>query len=122
MSTIRKTTEDREAMAYTKWCMLTPVLRDLVLHIANERACSAQQGYKLKMMGVRRGVSDYFVPLPRGKYHGLWIELKKDKTCKPTFEQEVWLARMRVNDYAAFVAHGADQAIKLTKAYIEGRL
>lgn len=34
---------------------------------------------RLKAEGVKKGVLDIFVAVPRGQYHGLWIEMKIEK-------------------------------------------
>ena len=39
---------------------------------------SAYERFKFKWMGGRKGVSDLFIPIAKGVYHGLFIELKKD--------------------------------------------
>lgn len=44
------------------------------------------RGGNLKAEGVRAGVADTFLPVPRGGYHGLYIEMKKPGG-KPTEEQ-----------------------------------
>src|SRR5690554_620263 len=43
----------------------------------------------LKLTGVKRGVPDIFLPLPRNGYHGLWIELKSmSKSARASKEQQ----------------------------------
>ena len=37
------------------------------------------QGAKLKKMGMRKGIPDLFLALPRGLYSGLYIEIKTPK-------------------------------------------
>lgn len=44
------------------------------------------RGGNLKAEGVRAGVADTFLPVARGGYHGLYIEMKKPGE-KPTKEQ-----------------------------------
>jgi len=34
---------------------------------------------KLKAEGVKPGVPDIFLPVPRANYHGMWIEMKTEK-------------------------------------------
>lgn len=46
---------------------------------------------KLKAEGVKAGVPDIHLPVPRGKYCGFYGELKF-KTNKPTKAQQEWLA------------------------------
>jgi hypothetical protein len=71
-----------------------------------------------KLMGVKAGVSDYFLPLARGKYHGFWLELKRDKAARATDTQRHWLEKMKAQGYQAVLAYGHQDAIRLTKEYL----
>lgn len=90
------------------------------LHIANERRCSIQQGVLLKKLGVKRGVSDMFMAVPRGGYSGLWIELKVGKG-KPSKEQQEFLARMTLRGYMAACVWGYEGATEVIASYLETR-
>ncbi|MBQ9074674.1 MAG: VRR-NUC domain-containing protein [Mogibacterium sp.] len=48
----------------------------LLHHIPNGGSRSAREGAKLKQMGVLAGVPDLHLPVPRGCYCGLYIEMK----------------------------------------------
>jgi hypothetical protein len=77
-----------------------PELEEDFHHFANERQCSIQQGRTLKRMGVKKGVADFFLALPKNGKAGLWIELKVGKN-KPTKEQSAFLARKIARGYEA---------------------
>jgi hypothetical protein len=94
-----------------------PELSDDFHHFANERKCSIQQGVLLKKMGVKRGVSDFFLALPLNGKAGLWIELKVGKN-KPTKEQTEFLARKTARGYDAVVAWGSESAREFIKTYL----
>jgi hypothetical protein len=113
-----KTTEKKEAIIYYQWAQSIPLLADLLIHIANERECSSIQGHLLKLQGVKAGVSDYFLPLPIGKYHGMWLELKRDKDGIVSDLQNLWLQRMAKLGFKTFIAYGSHHAIQLTKEYL----
>lgn len=98
------------------WALTQPLIRDLILHVANEG--KRANGYLLKRMGLRKGVSDFFIPLPRNGYHGLWIELKPMKGGKLSKEQKEWLDRMKSLGYAAYVAQGWVNASLLITQYL----
>ena len=75
----------------------------------------------MKGMGVRAGVHDYFLPIARGMYHGLSIELKPDvQDKKPSVSptQRVWRDKLRDQDYAAYIIHGWQQAFEIMKLYL----
>lgn len=87
-----------------------------VFHIPNERRCSQAQGLRLKRMGVRSGVPDLCIPVARGGFHALYIEMKS-KTGKPTRTQLEWIDLLRSQGCAAEICHGADEAIAAIDRY-----
>lgn len=85
-----------------------PKLDDM-FHIANGGYRDPREAANLKRQGVKAGVPDICLPVARGGYHGLYIELKYGKN-KPTLEQQVWLGRLLRNGYEAKVCYGWEQA------------
>lgn len=67
---------------------------------------------------MRRGVSDFFLPLPKKSYHGLWIELKRKKKYVISKEQKEWIERMRLLNYRAEFAYGFEDAKKIVEEYM----
>jgi hypothetical protein len=49
----------------------------LFIKVTNEGKRTAREGMRLKGEGLRPGVPDIFIALPRGPYAGLWIEVKR---------------------------------------------
>ncbi len=86
-------------------------------HFANERKCSYNEGRTLKKMGVKKGVADFFLALPCGIYHGLWIELKVGKG-KLSIEQSEFLFRKNQRGYLAIAIWGFDAAKEVILAYL----
>lgn len=79
------------------------------------------EAIRLKAEGMKSGIPDLFLPVPIGKYHGLFIELKfKNNTA--TDEQEGWLERLAAQGYCAAIAWGCDEAIKVIVDYYERRI
>lgn len=70
--------------------------------------------------GMRRGVPDIFLAVPRCKFHGLFVEMKRaDHSNHPTPEQQVWIERLRQAGYMAVVCYGADDAMRTVTAYLQ---
>ena len=90
----------------------------LLFAIPNGGARSAAVARQLQAEGVKKGVSDLFLPVPMGNYHGLWIELKADGG-KPSAAQSNWLKAMRYHGYRAVLAVGAAEAIEAIREYME---
>jgi hypothetical protein len=114
--------EEKEHIALMDWVRWHPILRHLMIHIPNEGRRSVQYAVKMKRMGLRKGVSDFFLPLPKGKFHGLWVELKRDSKAKKTEEQIEWLNKMRSLDYAAYFAYGFESAKDIITMYLDNKL
>jgi hypothetical protein len=72
---------------------------------------------KLKAEGVKSGVPDMCLPVARGDYHGLYIELKAGKN-KATKTQAEWLQALTVQGYRAECVTGSQAAIDLISEYL----
>lgn len=59
-----------------QWANVHPLLRGFIIHIPNEGKRTSRYGKSLKDMGMRPGVSDLFIAMPRHGFCGAWIELK----------------------------------------------
>lgn len=64
----------------------------------------------LKAEGVKPGVPDIFLPLPRGGCHGLYIELKRRKGGTVSKEQASWMEALSAKGYRCAVCHGWEMA------------
>ncbi len=84
---------------------------------ANGAKRTIQAGRKLKAMGMSPGFPDIEIPIPRGKYSGLYIELKRVKGGRLSTEQRDWLVFLRSNNYYAEVAYGFHEAVEIVCTY-----
>ena len=89
----------------------------LMFHIPNERHCTAQQGKQLKLAGVRSGVPDLCLPVARGGYHSLYIELKTESGATMP-EQDWWIERLNAAGHFAQVCHGWEFAARVLEWYL----
>ena len=106
--------EHDEQVAVVEYCDLKGIT---VFHIANEGRRSPATAARLKAEGMRPGVPDLCVPVARGRYHSLYIEMKADGG-KLTDEQSAWLVRLRAEGMCAYCCYGADSAIALIDRYM----
>lgn len=79
---------------------------------------------KLKAMGVKAGVPDIMLPIKRGMWAGLIIELKKPKLDgrakgKTSDKQNIWIAHFQSEGYGAAVCHGFLEAREMLIKYLE---
>lgn len=114
--------EDNEQIMLFDWARLQsakyPELERL-FHIPNGGKRDAREAARFKRMGVKPGVPDLFLPVPRGKYHGLFIEMKAPKG-KATENQKQWLKSLSENGYAVYVCFGFNEAQRKIISYLEG--
>lgn len=74
----------------------------------------------LKRQGVKSGVPDLHLPVARGNYHGLYIEMKVGNN-KPTKNQKEWINALKANGYAVEVCYSAAAARQIIIAYLQLR-
>lgn len=122
------TLEDMHQEALFQWAshtMVGPIkVSDYLFAIPNGGMRNQRVAQQLKRCGVKKGVSDMFLPVPRGTMHGLWIELKAPKHMgkpegKPSQEQLDWLDRMGEQGYAAVLCVGWQAAADTIKEYLQ---
>ena len=119
-ATVRKATEHDEQAHLFAWAAMAqgthPELA-LLFAIPNGGQRHPAVAAQLKAEGVKPGVPDVFLPVARGKFHGLFIEMKV-RPNKPTAEQAQWIEVLRYYGYSAVVCYGAQEAINAIKAYL----
>jgi len=117
-------TEEEEQIWLFSWAALNlgrwPEL-ELLHHIPNGGKRSKPEAARFKAMGVKRGVSDIFLPVARGGYHGLYIELKA-KDGKVEKEQKEWIDAVRKQGYCGAVCFGGELAANLLETYLKGEV
>ena len=87
-------------------------------HCPNGGARSKIEAAILKGQGVRKGWPDYHLYIPRGRYHGLVLELKAPDGDKPDAEQLEILERLERMGYRTVVAWGFPEAKRAISEYL----
>ena len=86
----REHPEDDLQEACIKWFDYQyPSLSSMMFHVPNGGNRNAMEGARLKKQGVRPGVSDLILLIPRGQFHSCCIELKS-KTGTSSKSQKAW--------------------------------
>jgi hypothetical protein len=115
--------ESEEQQAVITWAIMSrgkwPELK-MLYHVPNEGARSVTYAAQLKRMGMRRGVPDLCLPVARGGFHGLYIELKRYAGSRVTPEQQEWIEDLAAQGFRAVICYGADEAIAEIKRYLGG--
>ncbi|WP_263147737.1 VRR-NUC domain-containing protein [Pseudomonas sp. RIT-PI-AD] len=113
--------EGAEQAALFDWLrLLHPEAHALAFHVPNGGHRHIKVAADLKRQGVKAGVPDIVLPMPRGGFHGLYIEFKaakpNDAAVAPT--QRAYLAALERQGYFATVCRGIDEAIQVIEAYL----
>lgn len=112
--------EWQEQRALIEWCRLMerryPELRWLY-HVPNGELREPATAAKLKAMGVKPGVPDLVLPVPKRDYHGLYLEMKGEKG-RLSPRQEEWAAYLAEAGYCFAVGRGWQDAVKKIMGYL----
>lgn len=91
---------------------------DLVFSIPNEAKRSFAVVAHMKKLGLTKGVPDVMVAIPRGNFHGLFIEFKSAKgRVRP--EQAAFHEKLKARGYCVTVCRDAREAIDFFRNYLE---
>lgn len=110
-------TEQERLISWAQWQHNRFPELKLLFHIPNGGSRNALEAANLKRQGVKAGVPDLFLPVAKGMYHGLFIEMKWGKNTV-TDKQDEWLHDLTVQGYKAAVCYGADEAIEIITDYL----
>ena len=121
-----KQLEHTEQCSLIKWwsyaCHNFGVREECLFAIPNGGFRHIVVAMKLKSEGVRSGVPDLFLAVPRGKYAGLFIEMKKARGGRASDNQKSLLTTFRSVGYAGGICHGWLAAKALIEQYFAGTL
>lgn len=114
--------EAQHQAAVIKWTQQPEIRQQwpelkLLYHIKNETKEGAAQVAVDRSMGVKKGVPDLHLPVARGRYHGLYIEMKTE-TGHTTGDQEWWGEQLHIQGYACMVCHGWEAAVAALQWYM----
>jgi len=117
-------TENQEQALLFEWSALMehkhPELK-LLFAIPNGGYRPPKTAAILKATGVKSGVPDICLPVPRGEHHSLYIELKRRKGGSLSVNQRKWLKALNEQGHKAVVCKGADEAMRTIVRYLECR-
>ena len=106
-------TESEEQQALFEWAALQrgkyPEL-SLLFHIPNGGHRSKAEAGRFKAEGVKSGVPDLCLPVARGGFYGLFIEMKRQKGSKTSEDQRQWLSSLEAQGYQVAICKGWQEA------------
>lgn len=93
-----------------------PKYRKLFFAIPNGGSRNKIEARNLKLQGVVAGVSDTCLAVPRGKYHGLYVEFKYGKN-NLSEDQEEFLKQVAEQGYATATVWSFDEFSNVINNY-----
>lgn len=115
-------TEHEEQKLLFAWAQYKPELKYMYA-VPNGGKRHPATARKLKMEGVKAGVPDVFLPLPKNGYHGLYLEMKRQNLGYKSrgvvsASQKEYLNHLEQMGYKCAVANGFDEAKAIIEAYL----
>ena len=114
--------ESAETSMVVRWALYhEPIWPELAMlyHIPNEGKRSVRTGAQMKREGMKSGVPDLHLAWPMGKFHGLYIEMKRRAGETPTQNQADWLENLHNAGYCVCWCRGADEAVQALVNYLK---
>lgn len=112
--------EQKMLFRWAEYAVCTYPELGLLYHVANGGSRNAREAHNLKLQGVKAGVPDICLPVPRGGYGALYIELKRVKRGRVSEEQRIWIDALSRAGNRAVVCKGFEEARKEIESYLRG--
>ncbi|SEJ57549.1 VRR-NUC domain-containing protein [Pseudomonas linyingensis] len=113
--------EGNEQAALFNWMRLRhPLAWRLAYHVPNGGHRHKAVAAKLKAQGVKAGVPDITLALPRGGHHGLYIEFKATPPhdAEVAVSQKEWIGALVEQGYKAVICRGMKEAMAVIDDYL----
>lgn len=115
--------EAQEQIALIKWWNVYSQVQHIhekcLFAIPNGGSRNAIEAKHLKAEGVRAGIPDLMLAWPCGKFHGLFIEMKRIKRGRISKEQKEMLEVFNNIGYKTIVCFGFEAAKKAIEDYLK---
>lgn len=116
--------ESEEQITLFQWARLQsgkyPEL-SLLYHVPNGGSRNRAEAARLQAEGVKAGVPDLCLPVPRGQFHGLYIELKRMRGSRTSDLQVSWMESLMKQGYCVALCKGWQAAAQTIIEYLEQR-
>lgn len=120
-SQLGQPSESAEQIALFRWAAFAACMYpefELLYHIPNGGMRNKAVASKLKAEGVKSGVPDVHLPVARGKYHSLYIEMKSASGVASANQKE-WISRLNEQGHLALVCCSFEDAQSVLLNYLK---
>jgi hypothetical protein len=107
------------------WLNFHPIVRNFFCKNDNEGKRTPALGARLKRLGLRPGVSDLFIYYPNNSFHGLWLEVKRNKvytkserSTKSWIAQEKFLESVKSVGFDGYFCYGWEHGKEIVERYL----
>lgn len=118
-----KSLEHAEQVSLMQWwslqCRRFGIPEQLLFAIPNGGQRNIITAKRMKDEGVRAGIPDLFLAVPRGKFHGLFVEMKKTRGGVVSDAQKACMQMLSENGYCVTVCHGFIEAKTAITRYLD---
>lgn len=115
----KESREQETLMEWAAWCSGKHPELKMLFHIPNGGSRNLIEAAHMKAQGVKAGVPDLMLPVARGGFHGLFIELKRQKGGRVSEAQEEWIRVLNREGYLTVVCAGWGEASRMIEKYLE---
>jgi hypothetical protein len=115
-------TESQEQQLLIQWTRMQRVRYpelSLLYHVPNGGSRHKAEAWALRRGGVQAGVPDLCLPVARGRFHGLYIELKRTEGGRVSDAQSEWIDSLRAQGYLVKVCKGWRAAADVIIHYLD---
>lgn len=112
--------EDWHQKQLIQWARKYP-WSQLLYHIPNETIGGIKWVTRNRQMGCKKGAPDLCLPVPMGKYHGLYIEMKNERG-RLSQEQKKWMKALSDMGYLAVCCRGWEKAKEVLLEYTKTKV
>ena len=110
--------EQSALFAWARWAAGRRPELDMLLAVPNGGFRHPATAARLKAEGVKAGVPDVFLPVPCRGYHGLWLEMKRQRGGKVSPEQKEFIAKLKAHGYRVDICRGFEAAKEAIENYL----
>lgn len=115
---VLKLSEDELQVICVKWFKFAyPEYSRRIFHPPNGGSRNAIEAKKLKDMGVLPGVCDIIVTIPKGDYHGLFVEMKVGNNDLSQYQEE--FIKEHEKDYYCIVCYTEQEFKEGVRKYLK---
>lgn len=114
-----ETFEQQNFVKFARFMLRAKGLDQLVFSIPNEGMRTEKNHSRMVAEGLVHGIPDLLIAIPSGEYHGLFIEMKRQKQSTVSDNQKIMIELLRGQNYRVEVCKGYEEAKDIFMDYMK---